>query len=230
MVFLMTPRLSEEVSCPYLDGKIFRQEYFHAHSLSSREFQEYLDAGWRRFGTFFFRPQCPDCRACQPLRVKCGDFKPSKSQKRCEKKNQETGALFRELQFREEIFRVYQAHREKFPSEKEESVSRNEFIRIYYQAAVPAFQSEYYREGILCGAGFLDKAEVGLSSIYFCYDPAYSSLGLGNFSILKEIELCRSLGLVYYYLGYFIEECPRMSYKGRFGPYELLDWDSGEWR
>jgi len=77
--------------------------------------------------------------------------------------------------------------------------------------------------------GFLDLAEVGLSSIYFAYDPEYSQLGLGSYSILREIELCQKLELEYYYLGYFIEECPRMSYKGRFGPHELMDWDSGEW-
>jgi arginine-tRNA-protein transferase len=56
--------------------------------------------------------------------------------------------------------------------------------------------------------------------VYTHYDRRSGGLGLGTYSILKQIELCRSLGLEYLYLGLFIAESPVMRYKARFLPHE----------
>jgi arginine-tRNA-protein transferase len=46
---------------------------------------------------------------------------------------------------------------------------------------------------------------------------------MGKFAILKEIEYARDvLRLPYYYLGYYIESCPKMRYKVEYRPSELL--------
>ena len=75
----------------------------------------------------------------------------------------------------------------------------------------------YYLDSKLIAIGFLDVLPSGISSIYFIYDPDYKELGLGKISGLKEMELSQKLGLQYYYLGYFIEDCSKMSYKKKFG-------------
>ncbi|NNM67124.1 MAG: hypothetical protein HKM06_03815, partial [Spirochaetales bacterium] len=59
------PRLAEAVACPYLPGKSFVQRYFFASSLSESDLGSLLDSGWRHFGSFFFRPDCPSCQACE---------------------------------------------------------------------------------------------------------------------------------------------------------------------
>ena len=46
----------------------------------------------------------------------------------------------------------------------------------------------------------------------------------------KEIEFAKSLGLKYYYLGYYIENNKSMSYKNRFFPNEKYIWESGFWK
>ncbi|MCP4253762.1 MAG: hypothetical protein GY775_10190 [Candidatus Scalindua sp.] len=51
---------------------------------------------------------------------------------------------------------------------------------------------------------------------YFLYDTKVSHLGPGTFSIIKEIEHPRSLGLKYYCLGYYVQEYQRMAYKNNF--------------
>ena len=172
----------------------------------------------------FFRPVCPGCRQCIPIRVRVEDFSPSSSQRRVLKKNRDTSVVFRELSYKRELFQIYEKHsRIKFNQDADEE----EFLRNFFQPAVPSFQSEFYRDGQLIGFGILDQASSGLSSVYFSYDPDYSSCSPGTFSILAEIEESRRLGYPYYYSGYYISECVKMSYKGRFRPYELLI--GGEW-
>jgi hypothetical protein len=103
--------------------------------------------------------------------------------------------------YREELFELYRRHSiEKFGLVPE----RNDFRRSFFFRSCPGMQCEYYHEGQLLGAGFLDKSTKALSSVYFFYDPAMSHLSPGTFSILHEISLCRSMGLDYYYLGFFV--------------------------
>ncbi|CCH44509.1 Arginyl-tRNA-protein transferase 1 [Wickerhamomyces ciferrii] len=80
----------------------------------------------------------------------------------------------------------------------------------------------YYLDSKLIAIGFLDILPSGVSSIYLIYDPDYRDLAMGKISGLKEMELTKKLGLDYYYLGYFIEDCPKMNYKRKFGG-ELLN-------
>ncbi|HEU5076114.1 MAG TPA: arginyltransferase, partial [Polyangiaceae bacterium] len=55
-----------------------------------------------------------------------------------------------------------------------------------------------------------------------CFDPRYSSYSIGTYSILKQLELCKSWGLRHLYLGLYIADCDRMLYKARFVPHERL--------
>jgi arginine-tRNA-protein transferase len=73
----------------------------------------------------------------------------------------------------------------------------------------------------------VDRADDSLSAVYCYYDPSYEKLGLGTYSILKQIELCRQWGLRFLYLGLYIEGSVHMRYKARFLPHQrLLD---GQW-
>ncbi|NCX23876.1 MAG: arginyltransferase, partial [Betaproteobacteria bacterium] len=54
------------------------------------------------------------------------------------------------------------------------------------------------------------------------YDPDIADTSFGTFNILWQIEQCRQLGLDYLYLGYWIRESPKMSYKSAFQPMQGL--------
>ena len=84
---------------------------------------------------------------------------------------------------------------------------------------------EYYLGDKLIGAGWLDVLPNGISSIYYIFDPDYSKRSLGTFSVMKEIELCNDLGKEWLYLGFYVRESPKMSYKADFKPYQLLTDD-----
>ena len=197
-----------------------------AFGFSSPEFNEYLSCGWRRFGIFFFRPNCTDCYQCRPIRVKVNEYSPTRSQRRVINKNRNTKVIFKKLEFREELYDVYKEHSvDRF----NQQTDINEFKETFFYNSVPALQSEYYVGEKLAALGFIDVSNEALSSVYFVYRTEYSELSLGTFGAIKEIEYAESLNLKYYYLGYYIQGNRRMSYKNKFKPHEIYDWKKGEW-
>ena len=72
----------------------------------------------------------------------------------------------------------------------------------------------------------LDVLNDGLSAVYTFFDPSHRQ-GLGTYCILWQIEQARLLGLDHLYMGYWIEQSPKMDYKALFKPHELLI--DGKW-
>jgi arginine-tRNA-protein transferase len=68
----------------------------------------------------------------------------------------------------------------------------------------------------------------GLSSVYTFYDPEPANASYGTYNILWQIQQAKLLDMPYIYLGYWIKESPKMSYKTNFQPLEALQ--QGEWQ
>ena len=68
----------------------------------------------------------------------------------------------------------------------------------------------------------MDVARGAISLVYFFYDPDWRADSPGTFSILNQLLYAKSAGIDYAYLGYWIDECQSMRYKGRFYPREVL--------
>ncbi len=227
MYIFKQPDISHESPCSYLPDRFWRFCYFYADGVSADELQALLNAGWRKFGSYFFMPFCDGCTQCLPLRVRTMEFSPSRNQRDVLKRCRNVRVEFHPLAYSEKIFELYVIHsRDRFGNQ----AYKREFMNNFYNPSCPAMQSEYYLDDELIGVGFLDVASEGISSVYFIFDTKYSSLSLGTFSVMKEIEYAASQGLPYYYLGYYISECPRMQYKARFKPFELYDWDAKIWK
>lgn len=226
MILLQEPRLSPPGPCTYIPDRLCRVEYFFAYDLTGDDLEELLSRGWRKFGEYYFRPRCGDCRECVPLRVLVREFTMTKSQRRVAKKCKDITVRFRELEYRDEIFEIYRDHSlKRFNKESDE----NEFFAAFYTRSCPSIQSEYYIGNELIGVGFLDISRSGLSSVYYIYKSSVEEYRLGTFSVMREVEHAVSLGLHYYYLGYYIKENPHMEYKGHFHPHETYDWSSEIW-
>jgi leucyl-tRNA---protein transferase len=226
MILLQEPQLSDFTPCSYIEDRMWRFEYFFAHGLDGRELGLLLQRGWRKFGHYYFRPSCGECRRCVPIRILAREFVPGKSQRRIAKRCAAIEVRFGELDYRGEIFEIYRDHSlNRFGKESDE----DDFIAAFYSRSCPSLQSEYYLDGELIAVGFLDQSSDSLSSVYFIYKTAHEQLRLGTYSVIREAEYAASIGLNYYYLGYYIGENPSMAYKGHFHPHETFDWERQVW-
>jgi arginine-tRNA-protein transferase len=220
--------------CGYLPDRQWQLQYEVVGELSPGEYQERLEAGWRRFGFMLFRPACPECRMCRSLRVPAAAFRPDRSQRRAWKASQadlrieigEPAVTIENLELYDR-FHAYQSDTKAWPERGPKSPL--DYIESFVHNPFPTEEWRYSLGDRLVGVGYVDRLAGGLSAIYFFHDPDELHRSLGTFNVLSVIREAQRSDLPYVYLGYHVEGCRSLEYKGRFRPNEILGLD-GEWR
>ena len=199
--------------------------------MSGEWYQRLLDAGFRRSGAIIYQPMCTGCRSCIPLRVPVETFKPSKSQRRVLGRNKDVAVTAGRPEATREKWEMYERYqREWHHNHSGQSEDITEFVKFLYRSPVESVEFEYRDKwGKLLGVGIGDLCPPILSSVYFYFDPQEARRSIGTFSAMYEIQWAREMKLTHWYAGYWIKECPTMTYKARFRPCETLGTD-GVWR
>jgi arginine-tRNA-protein transferase len=202
---------------------------FATRELAPELYHEFMDRGFRRSGDFFYQPVCRGCRACVPIRIAVPSFLPSKSQRRCLRRDADLKVTCGRPEPTREKYELYRRYQQQW-HRADMDHGEVSFISFLYESPVDTIEF-CYRDAAarLIGVGLCDICSHSLSSVYFFHDPAERRRSLGTFSILTEIEHARRAGIPYYYLGYWVKGCRRMNYKAAFRPHELLGPD-GDWK
>ncbi len=216
--------------CSYIEGRKARSQVATPnHLIQSRVYSDLVQLGFRRSGIFSYRPYCDNCRACQPIRVPVAQFRPSRTQLRTWRRlsarlqAQEVPLLFSDEHYA--LYLRYQSGRHMGGGMDQDS--RDQYAQFLLQSQVDTRLITFREHGELRMVSLIDRLQNGLSAVYTFYDPDREQDSLGTYGVLWQFAECYRLGLEHVYLGYFIEESPKMSYKARFRPAEILV--QGEW-
>jgi len=165
-----------------------------------------------------------------PVRVRADDFPPRSSLKRTKKANGDLTVTFVKASATAENYALFMAYvRSRHGDGDMALMYFGDFQEMIEITPIETRLAEFRNhEGILIGACLTDMMSDGLSAVYSFFDPKESHRGLGNYIIIWLIEEARRRSLPHAYLGYWIKNCQKMSYKTRFTPQEHLV--KGEWR
>jgi arginine-tRNA-protein transferase len=223
-----SPSPGEAFGCPYLHGRQARHLTLLPEPLEPGVYHALMDLNFRRLGPVFYRPQCQACDECRMIRVPVAEFRPSRAQRRCRERNRDVSVEVvppRPSDEKHALYRRYLSSRH----DGQMDGSPVEFRGFLYASEVATIEVVYRAEGRLLGVALVDVEPLALSAVYCYFDPAQAWRSPGVFNVLWLIEECRRRGAPYLYLGYYVRDSPKMSYKARYRPHEILGAD-GRWR
>ena len=213
-------------------GVRYINEVFEAPHVTPAQLDLLLADGWRHFGTYFFRYSLglyeSDIRLVIPLRIRLGQFSPSKSQRRVVRENADASVVIQPIEITQESMILFELHKQRFKSGVPDSIY--DFLSED-PAYVPCegFEVDVRIDGRLAAVSYFDVGERSVSAVYGMFDPDYSDRSLGIFTMLKEIEFAQESGKDLYYQGYSYEGQSFYDYKKRFRATECFDW-KGNWK
>jgi len=182
-----------------------------------------VQRGYRRAGGHVYHPQCNGCRACVACRIPTAAFRPDRSQRRCLARNADLCVRTAPAVYNEEYFALYRRYlRARHPDGGMDDARPEDFARFLYTAWSPTRFVEFRQGERLLAVAVTDFCSIGLSAVYTFFDPDAHARSLGTFAILSQLRLARERGLPHVYLGFWIENHPKMHYKSRYRSLEVL--------
>ncbi|WGZ93113.1 MAG: arginyltransferase [Candidatus Thiothrix putei] len=211
--------------CPYLpERQAMNLLVDPCYKMTTELYGRLLDSGFRRSGGDVYRPHCRHCSACVSTRIPVNDFKPSRSQRRNLKRNQDLQVVMNRGGFKREYEALYRRYIEQRHSGGGmDTDSSDTFAGFLLARWCNTLLVEFWGQERLLAVAAVDELKNGLSSVYTFFDPQEGEVrGLGTFAVLWQIEWARQRGLPFVYPGYWIAESQKMRYKIHFQPIEGL--------
>jgi leucyl-tRNA---protein transferase len=221
--------VTNEHDCGYFADRVVQNLVIDPDASNKQQiYDKAIQHGYRRAGESIFKPKCPQCSACIATRIRISAFEYSRAQRRCLKRNQDLICEVRDARHCDEALDLYQrylkarhlgagmddADADSFQSFLLGKWARTKFIQLR-------------KDGQLLANAVTDFTEDGLSAMYTFFDPNHAERSLGVASILAQIQIARGLSLPFVYLGYWIDQHPKMQYKAGYSALEI--YQNGRW-
>ena len=213
------------VPCPYIPRRVERKLIVELGGSGAASFYDDLSrAGFRRSHRFAYRPACRGCASCVPVRIAVDRFSHTRSTRRIRNINRDLCGRLVPPRATVEQFGLFSAYqRSRHADSDMASMSWRDYRGMIEDTPVHTEILELRDGGGgLVAASLIDLLDDGVSAVYSFYAPAQAKRSLGTWSVLWLVEECRRRGQPFVYLGYWIAESPKMSYKDRFPALERL--------
>lgn len=181
-----------------------------------------LKQGYRHFGRFLFRPACPGCGRCLPVRIPIADFTLSASDRRTLNRIDSSGLVFEideDPMPDRDLHSLYLSHKKRFPfPAPAEEEDYDSFVESFFTPTPGAKVLKLMDGERTVAMSHIDISLDTCSAVYCYWDMSYARFSPGKAAILMETVLARRLGLKYLCLGYLVEENAAMAYKKNYVP------------
>lgn len=211
------------IPCPYLPGRMERRLVAELGSLGASAFHDALSqAGFRRSHRFAYVPVCRNCTACATVRILVADFQPTRSQRRVLSRNEDLSVAHAPPRATHEQYGLFHAYQiSRHAGGEMERMDFFDYQALVEDTPVDTTVVEFREgDGRLIAACIADRVADGFSAVYSFFDPTMPRRSLGTHMILCLVERARAVGLPHVYLGFWVADCTKMSYKVSFQPLE----------
>lgn len=215
--------------CPYLPEREAITLFADPEAqLDNRMYGRLSEFGFRRSGQLVYRPACPDCNACIPVRIPVEGFVGRRADRRTWRRNGDLTVTAAAPAYREEHFALYRKYlQSRHPGGSMDTDDPGQYLEFLTCSWSDTVFYEFRAGQRLLAVAVTDQVPGALSAVYTFFDPEEAARSLGSYAILWQVAEARRLGLGWVYLGYWIEECRKMSYKGRIRPLQMFR--HGQW-
>ncbi|MDO9271174.1 MAG: arginyltransferase [Methylobacter sp.] len=216
--------------CSYLEDEQAQSAFVSpSFELNTAIYSQLIAHGFRRSGDNVYRPHCAQCSQCVPVRLPIAHFKPSRNQKRCLQKNQQTTVIIKPAVFEQAHYDLYLRYQNQRHAEGDmANSSPDDYISFLGSSWCNTQFIEFSIADELVAVAIIDRLDNALSAVYTFFDPQFSSHSLGVYAVLWQIQYAQEQGLEWLYLGFWIADCQKMNYKIQYQPLQGLinrQWD-----
>lgn len=216
--------------CSYLGDRQQRMLLVDPNQQFNNSLATYFsNHGFRRSGNMTYRPKCDTCKQCVSVRVPAIHFTASKSQRRIIRKNSEITLSFEPLDHALHYFELYYEYQKsRHPDGSMCDSSEEKYLSFIQSDYCDSALMVRKLGNIVISVTVVDLFNDGISLLYTFFNHEYHSLSPGTAAIIDAISYCRQQGMTYVYLGFWIADSKKMSYKTNFQPLE--GYFDGSWK
>ena len=212
-------------TCPYLPQRVETKIVTDLTGpLAQSIHDELAVAGFRRSHNLVYKPACLGCNACVPVRIPVARFAPGRTMRRTWRNNSDLSTQLVDPIATLEQFDLFDRYQKSRHSEGGmATMTYADFRAMVEETPVDTRLIETRTsDDELVAVSLTDWISNGLSGIYKFFDSDLNHRSLGTYLILWHVDRAVAEGLAYVYLGYWIADCAKMTYKIRFQPLEAL--------
>ena len=209
--------------CPYIPGQTERKLVTDLGTKNAVELYEDLSqVGFRRSHGLAYKPVCPKCTSCVPVRIRVPDFKWTRTFRRMMKQNVDLMSKDMIAHATIEQYNLFNRYQQlRHTGGEMAAMTFRNFQAMVEQSPIETRITEFRdKHGELVGIMLADRQKDALSAVYSVFNPRIKKRGLGTYMVLWMVKRAEKLKLSYIYLGYWVNQSPKMAYKKRFRPLE----------